>query len=199
MKDKNTLFSWLCEIWSLKQPTYLQIHESESNTEIFMSLPRIALFSDSEYAALRVGVLWEGKEKDFTRTITVKTVMVGVGVYHRNFLLWHLYSVEVFIVRKSWKVLMTIRTDDGCCVRLSLQLVWFQDCRKTKDNLSFLLPIIFACFLGFSVCRHPASSRPNSLSQLYYQFLYSASDLRAIIILSLCAYAWYSGLPHSAL
>lgn len=104
-----------------------------------MSLPRIALFSDSEYAALRVGVLREGKEKDFTRTITVKTVMVCVGVYHRNFLLLHLYSVEVFIVRKSWKVLMMIRTDNGCCVRLWLQLVWFRDCRKTKDNLSFLL------------------------------------------------------------
>lgn len=28
-----------------------------------MSLPRIALFSDSEYAALRVGVLREGKER----------------------------------------------------------------------------------------------------------------------------------------
>lgn len=143
--------------WNLNQPIYLQIHESKSSIEIFMSLPHIALFSGSEYATLHVGVLWEGTEKDFTRTITLKNCNAGCGclLYCRNFLLWHLYSVEVFIVRKSRKVLMTIRTNNGWYVSLSLQVVWLQDCGNTKENLSFLLPVIFAYFLGFSVCAPP--------------------------------------------
>lgn len=147
---------------NLKQHIYLQIHESKSSIEIFMSLPHVALFSGSIYAALHVGVLWEGTQKDFTRTITLKICNAGCGclLYCRNFLLWHLYSVEVFIVRKSWKALMTIRTNNGWSVSLSLQLVWFQDCRNTKDKLNFFLPIIFACFLGFSVCPCPCPPMP---------------------------------------